>query len=351
MREPSRFGRPQILALFVGSVVCALFLVGAEFTVRAFQAPATYPLYPENYYEFTRYDIMQPRPGTHHVRTMDARTNALIDDVEYAIDPFGRRMTPSTGDAGGRFVIFVGDSFTYGEGVKGDQTLPAQFGALSPAYVPYNYGYSGMGPFDVLARLETEDFAHEVAQRSGVVLYTFLDGHVERTMGRMSIAGWQNPRAYYEVTDTGLTRKGTFRTGRPYTTLAYRVLARSALLRALKIDPPPRITAADISKTTRVIVEMDAVVRRRLPESRFCVLFYPGMSTEAPQIAPALTAHDICHFDFGQLFRGDSDPRYYLREDDRHPTPAAYQRVAAALSAALNTPRATATGVNELPHH
>ena len=351
MREPRRFGRPQIFALLVGSAACVVFLAGAEFAVRVFQVPTTYKLYPEDYYEVTRHNIVQPRPGAHHVRTMDAKTNALIDNVEYNVDPFGRRVTPRKENTGQKFIIFVGDSFTYGEGVKGDETLPAQFGAMSPAYMSYNYGFSGMGPFDVLARLETVDFAQEVAQSSGVVLYTFLDSHIDRTMGRMSIAGWQSPRAYYEVTETGLTRKGTFRTGRPVTTLAYRVLARSALLRALRIDIPPRITSTDIGATARVIVEMDAVVRRRLPDSRFCVLFYPGWSNYASRIIPALTAKDICHVDFGQLFRGDSDPVYYLREDDKHPTPAAYQRVAASLSAALTTTLVTTTNAHEPSRH
>ena len=72
-------------------------------------------------------------------------------------------------------------------------------------------------------------------------------------------------------------------------------------------------------------------MRRRLPGSRFCVLFYPGFATYAPQIVPALDAKDICHFDFGELFHGESDPRYYLAEDDKHPNAAAFQIVATSL--------------------
>jgi hypothetical protein len=43
-------------------------------------------------------------------------------------------------------------------------------------------------------------------------------------------------------------------------TFVYRVLAKSALLRALKIDFPPRITSSHISQTARVIAKVVAAL-------------------------------------------------------------------------------------------
>jgi hypothetical protein len=214
MTQPRRFGRPELPALLMGSVMCAI-LLGAEIALRLNEgASEIRRTATEGHHDLSRHNIMQARPGKHRVTTTDGKTGQLIVEAEYSIDAFGRRITPRRVEIGAKFRLFFGDSFTYGEGVKGDETLPSHVASLAPEYVPYNYGFSGMGPFDVLARLETVDFSQEVPQTRGIVLYTFLDLHIQRTSGGMSISPWHKERAYYDVTEDGhFTRNGTFQSG------------------------------------------------------------------------------------------------------------------------------------------
>ena len=45
-----------------------------------------------------------------------------------------------------RYALFLGCSYTFGDGVGDSETLPAPFGARAPAYHVYNFATTGYGP-------------------------------------------------------------------------------------------------------------------------------------------------------------------------------------------------------------
>src|ERR1043165_3901173 len=100
MTELSRAGRHRIFALILGLGACALLVGGGELAARGLTVQMSYHVYPDNYYDLSRYNILQPSPGTHRVQTMNAKTNTLIDDIEYSVDKFGRRITPRAAGGG-----------------------------------------------------------------------------------------------------------------------------------------------------------------------------------------------------------------------------------------------------------
>jgi hypothetical protein len=66
-----------------------------------------------------------------------------IYDVSYQLNELGLRDTPHNGD---KFpVFFFGDSFTFGEGVDDDDTLPAQFAKATGRKV-LNFALHGWAP-------------------------------------------------------------------------------------------------------------------------------------------------------------------------------------------------------------
>ena len=72
-------------------------------------------------------------PGA-RVRAIRKRFGATLYDVTYTISDQGARVT--RGNPAGETWLFMGCSFTFGEGVSDDETLPAQFSEQLLLYLP-----------------------------------------------------------------------------------------------------------------------------------------------------------------------------------------------------------------------
>lgn len=108
----------------------------------------------------------QPRPGVYQSRKL-AGDGSVVYTAEYTIGEDGFRVTPQYGwtalnaDASSNARInFLGDSFTFGEGVNDNQTMEYYFGALAQKYgkpvLVKNYGVHGWGMHQALAILQSD---------------------------------------------------------------------------------------------------------------------------------------------------------------------------------------------------
>jgi hypothetical protein len=264
-------------------------------------------------------------------KVVDGRT---LYDVEYAIDARRRRITP-VDDPGRRtrFALFFGCSFTFGEGVAERETLPFRVAELAPRYMPYNYGFQGYGPQQLLARLESSDLRSEVIEDDGVLIYSFIDSHVARAIGSMSVySGWASAAPNYELDDAGQpVRRGNFTTGRPATSLLYSVLGRSQTLEYFRVELPPVVRDSHIELTARMLARSAALFREKFGAQRFVVVIFPGAEL-APRLAPALERLGVDFLDYSELVDFDGQPQLYQIVGDGHPSARTYQEVARRLA-------------------
>ena len=85
------------------------------------------------------------------------QSGASIYKAEYTIDSNLLRETLSAET--GPTIAFFGDSFTFGEGVNDAETLPQAFAdLLGRRERVLNLGFSGYGPHQFLAELQTGRF-------------------------------------------------------------------------------------------------------------------------------------------------------------------------------------------------
>lgn len=283
--------------------------------------------YPPGYYTSNPHGIQQPTPGAHRLVATRIKTGAIHYDITCTIDDRGRRVVPGGGGPYREYAAFIGDSFTYGDGVEDDETLPAAFAKRHPDLHVYNYGFHGAGPFDVLARLETTHVRGEIPESTGLVIYTFIDEHVMRTRDFFSGASYRRRKVAYELLDDGtLVQCDTWATCHPLHHRIMCFLGKSNLLRFTQIEfriPPRR---RDFDRATRTICRMNEVVKERWPGADLVVVFYPGCRL-APRLIPALDACGVHTIDLSTAFAGNSPPNV-LSVEDPHPNPDAYARVA-----------------------
>lgn len=215
-------------------------------------------------------------------------------------DAFGRRVTPVPEGKRERFALFLGCSFTYGEDLEDDQTIPAAFAQAAPEYRPYNYGVDGYGPAQWLGQLESRRLRDEISEREGIAVLTLFEDHLRRALPslKISLSGPNTP--IYESTPDGPVFRGLARDATPWRHAWYAWLGSSALLRVMNFDWPP--AGPSDRKLSQHL--LGAVIRRfhdQFPTSPFFVVIYPQADALLP-MAPELERAGAHVLDYHSLF-------------------------------------------------
>jgi hypothetical protein len=152
----------------------------------------------------------------------------LLYDVKYRILPSGDRAVPGSVDTGPTY-MFMGDSYTFSQGVEDGETLPSQFAQqLKPPAHVVNLGVPGWGATHMVRAVEAGLFDKYVVGKVAAVIIWVTPPHLERVTGD---ASWLDNAPRYDYGPDGkLHHTGTFKEYRwthPLDGLAY--LARAHL--------------------------------------------------------------------------------------------------------------------------
>ncbi len=151
-----------------------------------------------------------PRPAA-TIRGVRARDGRVIYDATYTLDADGRRITPG-GDGPGDTILFLGDSFTFGDGVADADTLPARFAAATGgAFHVVNLGVSAYGPHHVLAQLRSGRVDAAVRGKVRDVILWVNDDHLARAAGDKGDWWWGTAPAFEIGPDGRPRHTGTLR--------------------------------------------------------------------------------------------------------------------------------------------
>lgn len=149
------------------------------------------------------------------IRAVRARGAHTIYDARYTIDARGQRVTPDS-NPDGDSVLFLGDSFMFGDGLPDSETVPQRFAVKTGRrFHVVNLGVSAYGPHQVLRQIEEGVVDRAIARpRTGArkvraaFLY-FNDDQLPRAAGDKDQEWWWRAAPQYERTADGLRLAGT----------------------------------------------------------------------------------------------------------------------------------------------
>jgi hypothetical protein len=119
-------------------------------------------------------------PGRFHAEKTDPKSGVPIYRADYTIDSNLLRQARSVET--GPTIVFFGDSFTFGEGLNDTETLPQVFADLQGRKQRVlNLGFSGYGPQQFLAELQTGRFDGVIGAQPRIFIFMTSAGHAERT--------------------------------------------------------------------------------------------------------------------------------------------------------------------------
>ncbi len=248
--------------------------------------------------------------------------DSTLYDVTYTTNSHGLRVTAPAAATARECVVFFGDSITFGEGVEDSENFPYVLSAqVADRYATYNFGFSGYGPQQMLANLESGRVGRVVDCTPKYFYYLCITDHAARVAG---IYSWDRHGPRYELAPDGsVVQRGHFDDveGDSVAAWAEHILDGSQIWQKLFVrprGPEPH----DISLLVAVIAQSARTIRQRFPDSVFEVIMWDvGDADKVRAIESGLAARGV-HVrpmtsmvpDFNANWK-----EYVLSEHDRHP--------------------------------
>jgi hypothetical protein len=264
-----------------------------------------------------------------------------VYDVRYHIDEHGLRESGRhavISPRHGQNILFFGCSFTFGEGVSDEESLPYQIALKSHGlYTTYNFGFHGYGPHQMLAILQSgrdQKIVDRGRPTTHAVHIALLPSHIDRMMGRND---WDltGPRYIRSERDPeGVRWAGPFRSqirtwierlSKP-SQIYHRVI--SPLLYPYSSGPRP---ASELTTYAALLKASQRLFERRYG-GQFVVIIWPDPQASPAPFAQLLRSHQIPHITIDDLIPAlTKDRSPYFLNGDGHPSAKAYREIADAL--------------------
>ncbi len=259
------------------------------------------------------------------IRCRAARGDRVLYDVSCKTDAAGRRLTPcDCRSEEANLALFFGCSMTFGLGVEDGETLPARYCAHTPGSVSLNYGLAGYGSQQMWLQICRQGVLKEFGPRKGIIVYTFIDDHVNRLAGTPGIVSeWPFPLPWLELRDGRVEYRGTFFDRAPLQYLFLHYVDRTHLARFVEnrlprhpSSAPPSDMAVDM--LAAMVRECADTAREQAPGFAFLCLIFPKFASSqwGPPLAVRLGAANVRVLDYSGLFENTQHSMDDLFFDD-----------------------------------
>jgi hypothetical protein len=253
--------------------------------------------------------------------------DVLVYDVVYSIDANGLRKAPPHRPEAHECILFFGDSFTFGEGLRNEETLPYRVGLETDgAYRIHNFGFHGYGPHQMLAALELGVVDEAIDCTPRFVFYQGAAFHIDRAAG---LSSWEKGGPRFEPTDDGLVEhRGQWDPTRfEYPAWLTEVFGTSYVLGKIPAAHRPT-NDEDYVRYLGILETSRRLVETRHPGAEFWIVYW-----DAPDdpIVADLVARGFRVLRVSEILtdRAEFPDKYRLHELDGHPNALAMSKIAA----------------------
>ncbi len=311
------------------SIVILLFVI-LESYLWIKKPVEAYTEYDHPEYLFTDNDILGTVPLKNGItNAQEFYKDEKVFDVNYTIDSQGLRLSDNTEDGDNtKSILFFGDSFMFGWGVKDTETIPYQVGLKTNNYTVYNFGFIAYGPNHMLASIENGIVETVVKKRPVFAFYEAIFDSVNRSAG-LSLAN-RNPK-YILDKNKQIVYKGRFDQYYIIPPYLKDVLLKSMIFNSI-LNRHRDINSNDIDLFIGIVAKSKELLNRLYPDIRFYVLIYDnGNASGIEEMISKLNKNKIDVIRTSKILLTDKTKTrkdYEIINTDTHPNARADQLVA-----------------------
>ena len=318
----------RLIALGMAALLLPLALIESALRiVPLFQSGSRYGDHYSGYY-LTPHELgytAHPSRVVHAEKFLE--DGAAVYDVHYTIDAHGHREVPGIGEPSSRpAVLFFGGSYTFGEGLEDNQTIPAQMVRASGArWTAANLGFHGYGPHQMLRSLQL-GLPHELglARIERVVYFAVPWLHLDRIAG---LRPWDPFGPRYLLDSSGRPRfEGSFLDPESWwdrLAASSRFYWRIRGLFDLSEQEKRELAVALVEESARLIEEDFG--------AEFSVLVWPDDEGRSAFLAARWSEAGLDVIDASDILPDPWAPEYRIAGDD-HPNALAARMIGRALA-------------------
>lgn len=253
--------------------------------------------------------------------------------VRYQTDAFGRRSYPvSRKVPASQNLLFLGCSFTFGEGVAQDEIFPSRLAIKRPDVEVINTGVPGFSPATVLQQItKNPKFLSGIdTSQPTTAVFVFIDDHVKRVVGTSEfLAGHPNliiqEPYYYKGSDNKLHYEESFSSNFWNFRWLLRSYGHTNLAQVTKLDLP-LIDDQQMELIADILVEVKSELRKKIPTLKdFLVVSFPGNNFYVSRLKDRLQAKKITFVDHSEVDVGLLLKGHHNLLVDSHPSSLAHE--------------------------
>ncbi len=318
--------RKRVRFVLVNAAVALVTLAAAEaWFARSDRPTSTYTVVDDPRIDYVKPDDLlgvAPHPNVRVVQTQRKTDGSEVFRAEYTIDARGLRVTPERDVASN--IVFFGCSFTFGEGVSDELSMPYRVGLLQQTYQAHNFGFHGYGPHQMLATIESGRMEQLITLPPRLVIYQMIPDHVSRVVGRVR---YLRHAPSYGLVGGQVRLLGHF-DGFPISDTTRRLMEKSSLYSQL--IEPRLVSSADVELTVAIVKRSRDLIVERFPDCQFAVLFWDQpQEWLSGELREQMRRSSLNVHLMSEILPEYADRvRRYKIPGDRHPNPAAHDLIA-----------------------
>ncbi len=247
------------------------------------------------------------------------------------IDSLSRRITPEPALSAEKYAMFLGCSYTYGDGVSNNETMPYYFQHESAKYKAYNLGYLAYSPLHALARLQHGSVEKGIVEKNGFAVFTYINDHIDRVIPATRWIELTKGKFPY-LNQSNMQTEGLFvDRRRVYSNLVLNAQT-SGIKQLFKLGYPKYHSEKHYQLVIDILKQTKLEYVKRFKNNNFFVAIFPG-NPMPPEMMEMLKKSKIAYFDYSKLTTADDK---MLPFDNAHPAPVLYEIVGKKLYADID---------------
>ncbi len=263
-------------------------------------------------------------------RSWMKKGDQTIYDVLYSFDGYGFRKNFNYKPGITKSSLFFGCSFTFGDGVRDEETYPNRFEVETQnQFKSVNLAYTGYGAHQMLYQLEHQMERDAIENSSPVfAFYLLIPDHVNRTLGK-SFWNFFGPRyifnSKHEVVQSGRFHDGVQSFGKDF--LMHSALGYELLTHFFGNSPSDFFQLDELDLFTSIVERSKKIYEDRY-HGIFAILYWDDFTKNSDHLLERLKRKNFKIIDIqSQVFKGKNLTSYLIPEDG-HPNAHAHSILA-----------------------